>query len=368
MGWDSMSGTVQRTTVVATGRYRDRRLLADRVLGSTPVRIAVTASAVLVAGLAMPAGPAAAQGEPAAPTAAVGYLVTFAAGTTAAEQEALLTEAGATDVDAIPQLRMHAVTLPADTAEAAADALRARAEVSNVNLDRTRSAEAAPDDPSYPDQWALPKIGWDTARDAVTPAGSAVVAVLDTGVDGSHPDLAGQLVDGTSVLDGSSGLVDPNGHGTAMAGIVAADTNNGTGIAGVGYRGVKVMPVTVLGTDGTGQDSDIINGVVYAADHGADVILMSFSNPGYSAALQAALDYAWDAGALPVAAVGNDGSTEPAFPAGARGVVGVSSTSDTDTLSGTSNHGAAAFLGAPGENVVTLTPGGGVTTVSGTSA
>ena len=83
-----------------------------------------------------------------------------------------------------------------------------------------------------------------------------------------------------------------------MAGIIAADTNNGSGIAGVGYAGVKVMPVTVLDADGDGPDSDIIEGVVWAADHGADVILMSFSNPGYSPALQAAVDYAWSKGVV----------------------------------------------------------------------
>ena len=92
------------------------------------------------------------------------------------------------------------------------------------------------------------------------------------------------------------------------------------------------MPVTVLGADGTGSDSDIISGVLYAADHGADVILMSFSNPGYSDALQAAIDYAWSKGAVVVAATGNDGSSTSTFPAGDRGVVGVSSTNFMDSL------------------------------------
>ena len=162
------------------------------------------------------------------------------------------------------------------------------------------------------------------------PSGSAVVALLDTGVDGSHPDLAGQLVPGTSILDGSDGTTDPNGHGTAMAGIIAAQTDNGQGIAGIGYAGVKVMPVTVLGADGQGQDSDIILGVVYAVDHGADVINMSFSNPGFSAALQAAIDYAWAHDVVVVAAVGNDGSSTATFPAGDRGVIGVSNTDQND--------------------------------------
>jgi len=117
-------------------------------------------------------------------------------------------------------------------------------------------------------------------------------------------------------------------------------------LAGVGYSGVKIMPVTVLGADGTGQDSDIISGVVYAADHGADVILMSFSNPGFSESLQDAIDYAWDQGAVLVAATGNDSSSAPTFPAGDRGVIGVASTDSADLLSSTSNYGAVAFMAA----------------------
>ena len=99
-----------------------------------------------------------------------------------------------------------------------------------------------------------------------------------------------------------------------MAGIIAAATDNGSGIAGIGYDGVKVMPVTVLDADGHGQDSDIIEGIVWAVDHGADVINMSFSNPGFSAALQAAIDYAWADDVVVVAATGNDGSCARDLP------------------------------------------------------
>ena len=181
--------------------------------------------------------------------------------------------------------------------------------------------------------------------------------MLDTGVDASHPDLAGQLVAGTSVLDGSAGTSDPNGHGTAMAGIIAARTDNGAGIAGIGFAGVKVMPVTVLDSDGLGQDSDIIAGVVWAVDHGADVINMSFSNPGYSASLQAAIDYAWAHNVVVVAATGNDGSSTVTFPAGDRGVIGVSNTDQNDALNASSNYGADTFLGAPGTDIVTTAAG-----------
>jgi hypothetical protein len=243
------------------------------------------------------------------------YLVKFASGTSLETQEQVLASAGARSTSYIRALRIHAALLPGgQSLQASLDVLEASSAVTRVEPDRTREVGGTPDDSSYGDQWALPKIGWDNVFGEVAPSGSATVAILDTGIDGSHPDLDGVVVPGTSILDGSNGLSDPNGHGTAMAGIVAAETDNGAGIAGVGYAGVRVMPVTVLGADGTGQDSDIIEGVVYAAEHGADVILMAFSNPGYSELLQEAIDYAWGEGAVLVAAVGNDGSSTVTFP------------------------------------------------------
>jgi subtilisin family serine protease len=240
--------------------------------------------------------------------------VTFAPGTSAAAQLDALAAAGATSLGSIPVLRIHSIEA---TASAFADLLQ-NPLVTRLDADRVRETEADPSDAAYPDQWALPKIGWSAIWETYTATGTSVVAVLDTGVDASHPDLAGQLVAGTSILDGSDGTTDSNGHGTAMAGIIAAIANNGDGIAGLGLGAVKVMPVTVLNPDGEGQDFDIISGIVWAVDNGADVINMSFSNPGYSAALQAAIDYAWANDVVLVAAAGNDGTSSPAFPAGGR--------------------------------------------------
>ncbi|HEY8987936.1 MAG TPA: S8 family serine peptidase, partial [Candidatus Limnocylindrales bacterium] len=292
------------------------------------------------------------------------YIVTFVAGTTAAAQLAAITAAGATDLDSIAVLRMHAL----QASDAAVAALHADPSVASVELDRSRAAEATPNDASYGSQWSLAKIGWEQVYGSVTPTGSSIVAVLDTGVDTSQPDLAGNVVAGASFVDGAAWNVDSNGHGTAMAGIVAAQTNNALGIAGVGYAGVSVMPVTVLNSAGLGRDSDIIEGLVWAADHGADVALLAFSASGYSSALQAAVDYAWSKGVVVVAATGNDGSSSPAFPAGDRGVVGVSNTDQFDTLNASSNYGADTFLAAPGTEIMTLVPGGGTTSVTGTSA
>src|SRR5205085_805550 len=106
---------------------------------------------------------------------------------------------------------------------------------------------------------------------------TATIAILDTGVDASQPDLAGRIAPGVSEI-GSDPNTDPNGHGTALAGIAAANVNNGTGIAGVGYAGVNVASIQVLQSDGTGSDADVVAGVLAAADSGTKVILMGFSS------------------------------------------------------------------------------------------
>src|SRR6266851_1704124 len=227
----------------------------------------------------------------------VPYIVTFAGGTSAADQLAEITAAGATDTGSIAPLNMHSITFPSDGAQAGTNALQTKGNVVRVEQDHSRDKAGTPNDPDYAQQWSLPRIGWNQVYGSVSPGGSATVAILDTGVDASHPDLAGKVVAGTNAITGSGdGQSDPNGHGTAMAGIVAAATDNGIGIAGIGYAGVTIMPVTVLNAQGIGYDSDVITGVVYAVQHGASVILMSFSNPGYSASLQSAIDWAWSQG------------------------------------------------------------------------
>ena len=309
------------------------------------------------------------------------YIVTFADEVDDDSQAAILASVGATEVGSIPQLRMRAVLLPPSIEATSLDALRSDTRVQRVDRDRARDVEAEPSDPRYTEQWSLPRIGWDLVYPGGEPSGSAVVAILDTGADAAAPDLAGRLLPGASFVEGSPADTDRHGHGTWMAGIVAATTGNGIGIAGIGSPGVRVLPVTVLADDGTGQDSSIIQGIVYATDSGADVILMAFSNPSYSVALQAAVDYAWNHGVVLVAANGNHGSTEPSYPGGDRSVIGVSSTDMNDQLAADSNHGPQTFIAAPGVDILTVdrtdaaldpellpAAGSGYRAISGTSA
>jgi len=295
-------------------------------------------------------------------------VVKLVPGLTTEEQAAVIARNGGTETSSVPALRLHVVSVPAADLPAVLQAYQADPQVESAELNTVRKAEGAPSDQNYAYQWALPRIGWDAAFGTVVPAGTAKVALLDTGVDASHPDLVGALLPGKSMLDASNGWTDPSGHGTWMAGIVAASTNNGLGIAGVGYQGVSILPVVVLNASGLGQDSAIIEGIVWAADQGADVILMPFSNPDYSQGLQDALDYAWSKGAVLVAATGNDGLSTPTYPAGGRGVIGVSATDPNDLILPASNFGQDTFLAAPGMEILTTTSNQTYATITGTSA
>src|SRR5262249_17251219 len=139
------------------------------------------------------------------------------------------------------------------------------------------------------------------------------------------------------------------------------------GIAAVGYAGVRLIPVTVLNANGEGQDSDVIAGVIWAADHGADVILMAFSAAEFSLNLQDAIDYAWSKGVVIVAAVGNNAVNTATFPAGDRGVMGVAATDQADAPAYFSNEGQAVFIAAPGVDIETLDLNGNYIVLSGTS-
>ena len=276
---------------------------------------------------------------------AASLIVKMVQGLSAEEQLAVIERNGGVPKPSIPQLNMHVVEVPEADVEVVMERYKNDPAVASVELNQTRKVEGIPNDALLSDQWALPKIGWDQVYgNDVMPAGTAKVAILDTGIDAAHPDLAGVVLPGMSAFDANgNGMTDPNGHGTWLAGIVAAQTNNSEGVAGVAYAGVQVMPVQVIGVSGEGQDGDILKGAMWAVENGADVILMGFSNPGFSPALQDAIDYAWENDVILVAAVGNDSLAEPTYPAGDRGVMGVSATDDTDAPASFSNSSLAVF-------------------------
>ena len=234
-----------------------------------------------------------------------------------------------------------------------------------------RSAAApltvTPNDPGWSAQWGLRQIdapaAWALMSGASRPV---VVAVVDSGVDPSQQDLQGALVPGADFADSSGSTADQYGHGTMVAGVIAARGNNGQGVAGVCWT-CLVMPVKVLDASGAGTSANVADGIRWAADHGANVINMSFVLSGPDADVAAAIAYAHDRGAIIVAAAGNSGSGEPTYPAAYPFVVSVAATDDADQLYPWSAHGSWVTLSAPGCTMTTAL-GGGSASFCGTSA
>jgi hypothetical protein len=256
-------------------------------------------------------------------------------------------------------------------------------------------------DPSFPSQWSLGAPspgngGIDAVHGWLTTTGSAAtcIAVIDSGVDIAHPDFAGNLwvnegeIPGNGLDDDGNGYVDDvhgwdfgdndsdptdvDGHGTHVAGIVAARGDNALGVAGVAWNS-RVMALKFFSDSGPGYTSDAIQAVTYATRMGAKISNNSWGGGDYSQALLAAIQEANDAGSLFVAAAGNDGLDNDLyghFPSSYRvpNVVSVASTTRTDTFSSFSNYGLESVdLAAPGSEILSLQPNAEYALSSGTS-
>ncbi len=224
-----------------------------------------------------------------------------------------------------------------------------------------------PNDEILGEQWALTNIQAYAAWDITTGA-EIVVAVLDTGVDSGHPDLSGKVLNGFNAITQSADANDDNGHGTAVSGLIAANTNNGSGIAGVCW-GCRILPVKVLNSRGGGNDAGVANGIRWATDNGARIINMSLGGSDESQTLREAVDYAISRNVLIVAASGNeraDGNA-PNYPAAYDGVLAVGGTGNSDVVTGFSNTGDYVDIAAPSVGMWTTLPGGSYGTPNGTS-
>lgn len=235
--------------------------------------------------------------------------------------------------------------------------------VDSVSLARTVRATAS-NDTYRSRQWALTRLQaetlWKRADGAATSGTRrAVVAVLDTGVDAGHPDLSGNVQGGRDEVDPGTSAADPNGHGTHVAGIVAAVANNRRGVAGLAPR-ASVLPVRVMDARGSGTSDDLARGIVWAADRKVHVISMSLSFTGSDPAVASAVSYARRKGVLVVAAAGNSGCglllRTPEYPAAYPGVVGVGSVDERSQVSSFSSCGSWVDVAAPGSGIWSTTP------------
>jgi len=163
-----------------------------------------------------------------------------------------------------------------------------------------------PNDPVYPNQWGPKKIGMEDAWAVTTGADSAVIAVVDTGVDPSYPDLAAKVLPGLDFVDNDANAFDehPDRHGSFVALVAAAMGNDATGMAGHCWQ-CKILPVRVLDENGLGDTGRLAAGIAWAADHGADVINLSLAGPASSSTLENAVAYAQARGVAVVAAAGD---------------------------------------------------------------
>ena len=225
-----------------------------------------------------------------------------------------------------------------------------------------------PNDPQTSQQYNLGKMSlpqaWNTAR-----GDGVVIAVLDTGADLAHPDLSAKFVSrGRDFVNGDDDASDDHGHGTHVSGIAAAATNNGVGIAGVGYN-ARLLPVKVLSASGQGDTARIAQAIDWASQQaGVKVINMSLGcqcpSPAY---LTEAVANARARGVVVIAAAGNGGTSSPASPASAPGVLGVGATDSADRRASFSNYGVNAKLAAPGVGIYSTLRGGSYGNMSGTS-
>jgi thermitase len=209
-----------------------------------------------------------------------------------------------------------------------------------------------PNDPLFGNQYGMKQIQAPAAWSVTHGAGTVKIAILDCGIHESHPDLAGKVVLGRDFTASASGTDDQCNHGTHVAGIASADTNNETGVAGVGYT-TALLNGKILSDGGIGYDSQIADGIRWAADNGANVINMSLGGGGAcSQTFQDAINYAWSKNVVVVAAAGNNGSNMLFQPADCAHVVAVASTDATDSKSSFSNYGPWVPVAAPGSDIL----------------
>lgn len=291
-------------------------------------------------------------------------LIEAKAGVSDAEFAATLNGQGGRSLGKLRGLRAHLVSVPPGQSESAfAERLARHPHIKFAELDRLAPPGTTTNDPLLPSQWHLPRIDATTAWNTSTGAGT-VIAILDTGIDPTHPDLKAQLVPGWNFYSGNSDTSDPHGHGTAVAGAASAIANNGTGVASVAW-GARLMPVRIADANAYAYWSTVAQGLTWAADNGARVANVSYVGVAASSTVQSAANYMRNKGGVVVVCAGNNGKDEGI--ASTDSMIVVSATNSSDAKASWSSYGSFVDLAAPGESIYTTSRGGGYQYWSGTS-
>ena len=302
------------------------------------------------------------------------FVVTFHAGTPGAERGKAVKDHGGKVVSEIPAL--NAVAIAFADLKTKKDKAADKAKAGELKQDKRFAAVEpnfiyratyTPNDPSLGQQYAWDRIGAPAAWDVTQGSSATTIAVIDTGVQRTHPDLDAKIVPGYDWVQGDTAPDDGNGHGTHVAGTAAAETGNATGGAGT-CPNCRVMPLRVLDNSGSGSLANVASAITYAADNSAKVINMSLGGPG-STTLQSAVDYAFNRGTFLACAAGNSNtsSTSNAYPGAYANCFAVASTTSTDARSSFSNYGTWVEAAAPGSSIYSTWLNSGYNTISGTS-
>ena len=306
----------------------------------------------------------------AAPPAAVAdqILVRSKSHLSAKAVKSLFAVHGATEVDAIDQLDVRVLKVPAGQRDRVLEALKRNPNIEFAEIDPIATAGVLTNDPYVQSgqEWHLATIQAGLAWDVTSATPATVIAIVDTGVAPTQPDLAGKLLPGYNFYANTTNTADDSGHGTAVAGTAAAQGNNAQGVAGVAW-GASILPVKISDPSGYASYSNMAKALTYAVDHGARVINISFYGSTASSTLQSAADYVWARNGLIFACAGNTGTNFPQYPAACARVIAVSSTTSSDTFASYSTYGSFISLSAPGSGIYTTNRDGTYGSWSGTS-
>jgi thermitase len=282
--------------------------------------------------------------------------------------QAVFAVQGASQIRSMPQLNVRVLQVPAASRDRVLEAMKNNPNIEFAEVNGLASAGALTNDPYVTNgsEWHVNKIQAADAWGITSGNASTIIAICDTGVAPTQPDLVGKLLPGYNFYANNTDTSDDYGHGSAVAGTAAAQGNNGIGVAGIAW-GASILPVKISDPTGYATYADMADALTYAVDHGARVINISFYGSSSSTTLETAADYVWSHNGMIFACAGNLGTSAPQYPAACQNVTAVSATDSYDLVTTFSNYGSNISLSAPGSGIWTTNRDGTYSSWSGTS-